>query len=200
MPVQLVEGDLLDQPVDAIVNAWNRNIIPWWLLLPQGVSGAIKRRGGTAPFREVARVGPMPLGSAVVTGAGRLPFKGIIHVAGIDMLWRASALYGNDHEPDAVLLQLFLLRLSLLIGGRFNLGFIRAEQWMRLVRHYKQTGRDVGPSVRRQNAHGHLNPVITRPGEHEIPEGMDRMLNRRRIATCSRAEMELRERFLELFA
>lgn len=32
----------------------------------------------------------MPLGSAVLTGAGRLPFRGIIHVAGIDMLWRAS--------------------------------------------------------------------------------------------------------------
>jgi O-acetyl-ADP-ribose deacetylase len=35
----LVQGDLLDQDVDVIVNAWNRNIIPWWLLLPQGVSG-----------------------------------------------------------------------------------------------------------------------------------------------------------------
>lgn len=45
--VPIVEtGDLLDQPVEVIVNAWNRNIIPWWLLLPQGVSGAIKRRGG----------------------------------------------------------------------------------------------------------------------------------------------------------
>ena len=85
-----MEGDLLDQPVEAIVNAWNRNIIPWWLLLPQGVSGAIKRRGGTAPFREVARHGPMPLGSAVWTRAGTLPFQGIIHVAGINMLWRAS--------------------------------------------------------------------------------------------------------------
>ncbi|RKG88386.1 Appr-1-p processing protein [Corallococcus sp. CA049B] len=102
MPVQLVEGDLLDQPVDAIVNAWNRNIIPWWLLLPQGVSGAIKRRGGTAPFRELARVGPMPLGSAVVTGPGTLPFKAIIHVAGINMLWRASARSIQDSVRNAL--------------------------------------------------------------------------------------------------
>ncbi|QWP76648.1 macro domain-containing protein [Lysobacter sp. K5869] len=86
----IVEGDLLDQPVEAIVNAWNRNIIPWWLLLPQGVSGAIKRRGGLRPFIEVGRAGPIPLGGAVLTGAGRLPFKHIIHVAGIDMLWRGS--------------------------------------------------------------------------------------------------------------
>ncbi|MCA3014886.1 MAG: macro domain-containing protein [Myxococcaceae bacterium] len=90
MVIEDVEGDLLDQPVEALVNAWNRNVLPWWLLLPQGVSGALKRRAGTAPFRELARHGPMPLGSAVVTGAGRLPHRAIIHVAGIDLLWTAS--------------------------------------------------------------------------------------------------------------
>ncbi len=36
MDIRIVEGDLLDQDVEVIVNAWNRNIIPWWLLLPQG--------------------------------------------------------------------------------------------------------------------------------------------------------------------
>jgi O-acetyl-ADP-ribose deacetylase (regulator of RNase III) len=90
MRVKTVSGDLLDQDVEVIVNAWNRNIIPWWLLIPQGVSGAIKRRAGLDPFRELAKHGPIPLGGAVLTGAGRLPFKGIIHVAGISMLWRSS--------------------------------------------------------------------------------------------------------------
>ena len=90
MRYRVVFGDLLDQPVDVIVNAWNRNIIPWWLLLPQGVSGAIKRRAGIAPFRELGRLGPIPLGGAVLTGPGRLPFRSIIHVAGINMWWRAS--------------------------------------------------------------------------------------------------------------
>ncbi len=90
MNVQLVQGDLLDQDVDVIVNAWNRNIIPWWLLLPQGVSGAIKRRGGIGPFKELAKHGSIPLGGAVLTSAGRLPFKAVIHVAGINMVWRAS--------------------------------------------------------------------------------------------------------------
>lgn len=88
---EIVEGDLLDQEVEVIVNAWNRNVIPWWLLLPQGVSGAIKRRAGVDPFREIARHGPIPLGGAVLTGAGRLPHKAIIHVAGINLLWFASA-------------------------------------------------------------------------------------------------------------
>ena len=90
MTPELCDGDLLDQKVDVIVNAWNRNIIPWWLLLPQGVSGAIKRRGGRAPFREVTRHGSIPLGEAVMTGPGSLPFKAIIHVAGINMMWRSS--------------------------------------------------------------------------------------------------------------
>jgi O-acetyl-ADP-ribose deacetylase (regulator of RNase III) len=88
--VETVIGDLLDRNVEAIVNAWNRNMIPWWLLLPQGVSGAIKKRGGYAPFRELARVGPMRTGDAVVTGAGRLQFRAIIHVAALTMWWRSS--------------------------------------------------------------------------------------------------------------
>ena len=90
MDLRVVEGDLLDQNVEVIVNAWNRNLFPWWLLIPQGVSRAIKRRAGTEPFREVGRKGVIPLGGAVVTGAGKLPFKAIIHVAGINLLWRSS--------------------------------------------------------------------------------------------------------------
>ena len=90
MDLRVVEGDLLDQPVEVVVNAWNRNLVPWWLLLPQGVSRAIKRRAGTGPFREVGRHGIIPLGGAVETGAGRLPFKAILHVAGIDLVWRSS--------------------------------------------------------------------------------------------------------------
>lgn len=92
MRVAIVHGDLLDQDVEVIVNAWNRNLIPWWLLIPQGVSGAIKRRGGYAPFRELADKGLISLGGAVETGAGRLPFRAIIHVAGISLLWRSSEL------------------------------------------------------------------------------------------------------------
>src|ERR1700733_2432499 len=102
MKINIVEGDLLDQDVEVIVNAWNRNLIPWWLLLPQGVSGAIKRRGGTAPFKELAKHGPIPLGGAVLTLAGRLPFKGIIHVAGINLLWRASERSIRDSVKNAV--------------------------------------------------------------------------------------------------
>jgi O-acetyl-ADP-ribose deacetylase (regulator of RNase III) len=102
MHITVVEGDLFDQEVDVIVNAWNRNIIPWWLLLPQGVSGAIKKRGGTGPFKELRKHGPISLGGAVLTSAGRLQFKGIIHVAGINMLWRASERSIRDSVRNAM--------------------------------------------------------------------------------------------------
>ena len=98
----IVEGDLIDEDVEVIVNAWNRNVIPWWLLLPQGVSGAIKRRGGLAPFRELGRKGPIPLGGAVLTGPGRLPFRAIIHVAGINLLWRSSERSVRDSVRNAM--------------------------------------------------------------------------------------------------
>ena len=104
MQLQTVDGDLLDQDVDVIVNAWNRNIIPWWLLLPQGVSGAIKKRGGYVPFRELSKLGPIPLGGAVITGAGQIPFKSIIHVAGISMWWRSSEQSIRDSTRNAVAL------------------------------------------------------------------------------------------------
>jgi O-acetyl-ADP-ribose deacetylase (regulator of RNase III) len=90
MEPRVIEGDLLGQDVEVIVNAWNRNLIPWWLLLPRGVSGAIKWRGGLQPFRELSRKGAIPLGGAVETSPGRLPFRSIIHVAGIDLFWRSS--------------------------------------------------------------------------------------------------------------
>jgi O-acetyl-ADP-ribose deacetylase (regulator of RNase III) len=98
----VVEGDLLEPPVDAIVNAWNRNLIPWWLLLPQGVSGAIKRKAGTGPFRELRLHGLIPLGGAVRTSAGRLPYRGIIHVAGINFFWRASEWSIRESVRNAV--------------------------------------------------------------------------------------------------
>jgi O-acetyl-ADP-ribose deacetylase (regulator of RNase III) len=104
MNVTIVEGDLLDQDVEVIVNAWNRNIIPWWLLIPQGVSGAIKKRGGLQPFRELARMGAIPLGHAVETSAGTLPFKSIIHVAGINIFWRSSERSTRDSVRNAIAL------------------------------------------------------------------------------------------------
>jgi putative ATPase len=77
----LVVGDLLAEPVDAIVNAANGR-----LAHGGGVAGAIARAAGGALEREgsayVARHGSIPTGEAVVTTAGRLPYEGVIHTVG----------------------------------------------------------------------------------------------------------------------
>ena len=134
MDLRVVEGDLLDQDVDVIVNAWNRNIIPWWLLLPQGVSGAIKRRAGKKPFREVARHGPIPLGKAVETGAGKLPFKSIIHVAGINMLWTSSEYSVRESVRSAIAIAkqhgYRSIALPLIGAGSGGAKVDRVQTWM----------------------------------------------------------------------
>ena len=90
MILETISGDLLAQPVEVIVNAWNQNRLPWWLLRPHGISGAIKRAAGSSPFREVARAGRLRLGQAVLTGAGGLPQRAIIHAATISLFGRSS--------------------------------------------------------------------------------------------------------------
>ena len=90
MPLKVVEGDLFQQPVEAIVNPWNRNFIPWWLLLPQGVSGQLKKKAGRAPFRELSKYGMLQTGEAVHTSAGRLDYRYIIHVVALEWYWRAT--------------------------------------------------------------------------------------------------------------
>jgi O-acetyl-ADP-ribose deacetylase (regulator of RNase III) len=78
---EVVTGDLLSEPVDAIVNAANGH-----LAHGGGVAAAIARAAGPALVFEgdriVSRSGPVEVGDAVVTTAGRLPFKGVIHAVG----------------------------------------------------------------------------------------------------------------------
>lgn len=78
---EVVSADLLSQPVDAIFNAANGH-----LAHGGGVAGIISRAAGPELDRESVRIvrerGPLATGAAVVTTAGRLPFKGVIHVVG----------------------------------------------------------------------------------------------------------------------
>ncbi len=85
-----VEGDIAAREVDAIVNAWNRNLIPPWLVIPQGVARAIRSAGGRAVIAAAGRAGPLPLGNAMETNAGQLAAKWVIHADAIDLAWRAS--------------------------------------------------------------------------------------------------------------
>ena len=104
MDLKIIEGNLLDQDVEGIVNPWNRNFLPWWILLPQGVSGEIKKRAGYSPFIEVGKKGILSLGEAILTNSGNLNFKGIIHVAGINFFWKATENSIRLSTKNAILL------------------------------------------------------------------------------------------------
>ena len=79
--IVLLEGDITRVPADAIVNAANSALAGGG-----GVDGAIHRAGGPEIMRELdgmrRRIGHCPTGSAVVTGAGRLPAKHVFHAVG----------------------------------------------------------------------------------------------------------------------
>jgi O-acetyl-ADP-ribose deacetylase (regulator of RNase III) len=75
--MEIVVGDLTEQCTDAIVNAANSA-----LAHGGGVAGAIVRRGGAEIQEESRRKAPVPVGAAVVTGAGRLPCRRVIHAVG----------------------------------------------------------------------------------------------------------------------
>jgi O-acetyl-ADP-ribose deacetylase (regulator of RNase III) len=90
MELQVVDGDITRVEVDAIANAANDHL---WM--GAGVAGAIKRAGGEEIEREAVAKGPIGVGDAVATGAGRLPARWVIH----------GAVMGQDLRTDAALVR-----------------------------------------------------------------------------------------------
>jgi O-acetyl-ADP-ribose deacetylase (regulator of RNase III) len=75
--LRLVQGDITERDVDAIVNAANSH-----LQHGGGVAGAIVRKGGHVIQEESDRIGFVPVGQAAITGAGKLPARYVIHAVG----------------------------------------------------------------------------------------------------------------------
>jgi O-acetyl-ADP-ribose deacetylase len=88
--LEVVQGDITECAVDAIVNAANNHL---WM--GAGVAGAIKRKGGQVIEAEAVRQGPIPVGEAVVTGGGSLKARYVIHAAAM----------GQDLVPNADLIR-----------------------------------------------------------------------------------------------
>ena len=88
--LSVVNGDITALEVDAIANAANNAL---WM--GAGVAGAIKRAGGEEIEREAVRSGPIEIGDAVATTAGRLPANWVIH----------GAVMGQDLRTDANLVR-----------------------------------------------------------------------------------------------
>jgi O-acetyl-ADP-ribose deacetylase len=105
LTVTVVEGDITEQPVDAVVNAANN---AFWM--GSGVAGAIKRRGGAQIERDAMAQGPVDPGEAVITAAGALPARFVIH----------AAVMGQDLRTDATLIRR-ATESALALAGAHNL-------------------------------------------------------------------------------
>ena len=84
--IELWNGDICELEVDAIVNAANLSL---WM--STGVGGALKRAGGDSIEFAAVRQAPVPLGGAIVTPAGNLAAKAVIHAVSLDRDRRTSA-------------------------------------------------------------------------------------------------------------
>ncbi|MEO7663558.1 MAG: macro domain-containing protein [Candidatus Limnocylindrales bacterium] len=83
--IELWNGDICVLEVDAIVNPANPTL---WM--STGVGGALKRAGGDAIEFAAVRQGPLELGEAIVTIAGRLAAQSVIHTVSLDRNRRTS--------------------------------------------------------------------------------------------------------------
>jgi len=83
--VVIIQGDLVEQDVDAIVNAANNDLV-----LGGGVAGAIRRRGGPSIQDECTAHGQVAVGGAAITGGGMLPARFVIHAASMSLGGRTS--------------------------------------------------------------------------------------------------------------
>jgi O-acetyl-ADP-ribose deacetylase len=86
LTIEVMQGDLTQQDVDAIVNAANND-----LELGGGVAGAIARAGGPAIQAECRKIGPVEVGDAAITTGGNLKARYVIHAASMRLGGRTSA-------------------------------------------------------------------------------------------------------------
>jgi O-acetyl-ADP-ribose deacetylase (regulator of RNase III) len=92
------EGDIAAVEADAIANAANDHL---WM--GAGVAGALKRAGGEGIEREAMALGPIPVGTAVATGAGRLHARHVVHgaVMGQDLRTSLTLVDATTRNRDA---------------------------------------------------------------------------------------------------
>lgn len=95
--IEVVQGDITELKVEAIVNAANDKLV-----MGGGVAGAIKRKGGKVIEEEALKKGPIKIGEAIFTSAGRLPLKYVIHAATMGMDFKTDEVKIRDSCKSAL--------------------------------------------------------------------------------------------------
>ncbi len=103
--IEVIQGDITEADAEAIVNAANNHL---WM--GSGVAGAIKRKGGIEIEKDAMSKGPIKVGQAVESTAGALPYKYIIHAAGM----------GQNLQTDETIIYK-VTRNSLLLAEKLGL-------------------------------------------------------------------------------
>lgn len=99
LEITLQMGDIAELAVDAIVNAANNHL---WM--GSGVAGALKRRGGIEIEQEALKKGPIKVGQAVETAAGKLAARWVIHAAAMGQDLTATTRSIKEAAENSLLL------------------------------------------------------------------------------------------------
>lgn len=191
--VRVVLGDITGIKADAVVNAANNKLV-----MGGGVAGAIKRKGGQAIEDEAVGKGPIKIGEAIATVAGKLPAKYVIHAATMGMDFKTDELKIRDAARSALDLAKKLKINSIVFPalgcgtGGFPLlasAKIMAQETLRHLRQGETTLKEIifcvtdqeGVAVFNKGVLGYLEyvttklsggPYVTVDAIIELPEGI----------------------------
>ncbi|MFA8450135.1 MAG: O-acetyl-ADP-ribose deacetylase [Bacteroidales bacterium] len=152
MKIQLIQGDITTMKVDAIVNAANSS-----LLGGGGVDGAIHRAGGSSILEECKAIrskkGICHVGQAVITGAGNMPAKHVIHTVG--PVW-----YGGNNKEEALLYSAY--ESSLKLAEKYQLKSIAFPNISTGIYHFpKQRAAEISiRAIKDFSEYGHIQELF----------------------------------------
>jgi O-acetyl-ADP-ribose deacetylase (regulator of RNase III)/ADP-ribose pyrophosphatase YjhB (NUDIX family) len=191
--VQVVQGDITELAVDAIVNAANNELV-----MGGGLAGVIKKKGGQSIEDEAVKKGPIAVGEAVATKAGKLKAKYVIHAATMSLDHQTNEHFIRSSSANALkrASELGLKSIALpALGcgvGRFPLvaaAKIMTQEVLRVAREGKSSLREIvfclndGEAYKtfEKHVYGYLRhimedlgwgPYVTTDIIIEVPEGI----------------------------
>lgn len=139
--IRVIEGDITELDVDAIVNPANS-----LMLMGGGVAGAIKRKGGIEIEEEARRHAPVPVGEAIATTAGKLKAKYVIHAPTMERPAMRIGLENVEKATRAALLLADKLELESIAFPGMGTGvggipyYDAAKKMLEVIKEYIDNG------------------------------------------------------------